>query len=160
MVDPKLIITRGRWLGLLAELHRRGGNRHESGAFLLGSTDGPRRRVEEIVFYDDLDRHAYSTGICILEADSFETLWAQCRSTGLSVVADIHTHGGAAQQSHSDRDNPMIARAGHLALIAPGFARGPMWRHRLGVYSYNGAYQWTDFSGWKARSIIKTGTWR
>lgn len=160
MVDPKLIIPRGRWLGLLAELHRRGRNRHESGAFLLGSIDGRRRQVEEVVFYDELDRRAYSSGVCILEADTFETLWARCRTTGLSVVADIHTHPGAAQQSRSDRDNPMIARAGHMALIVPGFARGPVWRHRLGVYRYIGAHQWTNFSGWKARSLLKTGTWR
>lgn len=160
MVDPKLIIPRRRWLGLLAELHRRGRNRHESGAFLLGSIDGRRRQVEDVVFYDELDRHAYASGVCILEADSFETLWGHCRTTGLSVVADIHTHPGAAGQSRSDRENPMVARAGHLALIAPGFARGAIWRHQLGVYRYTGAHQWTDFSGWKARSILKTGTWR
>lgn len=160
MADCKLIVTRARWLALLAELHRRGRNRHESGAFLLGSIDGNRRRVEQLVFYDELDPRAYSTGICILEADSFETLWARCRETGLSVVADIHTHGGSAQQSCSDRANPMIARAGHLALIAPRFARGHVWRHQLGVYCYLGAHRWTDLSGWKARSILKTGTWR
>ena len=160
MVDPKLIIPRQRWFGLLAELHRRGHNRHESGAFLLGSINGRRRQVEDVVFYDELDRHAYSSGVCILEADSFETLWRHCRTTGLAVLADIHTHPGAARQSRSDRENPMIARAGHLALIAPEYARGAIWRHQLGVYRYTGAHQWTDFSGWKARSILKTGTWR
>lgn len=32
----------------------------------------------------------------------------------------------------------MVASAGHVALIVPAFARGPVWRHRLGVYRYEG----------------------
>lgn len=160
MARPRLCIARFRWLDLVEELHRRGHNRHESGAFLLGAIDGLRRSVESVVFYDDLDPHAYASGVCILEADSFDALWAHCRRTGLSVVADVHTHGGDPRQSLADRENPMIARAGHLALIVPGFARGPIWRHRLGVYQYLGAHRWRDFTGWRGRSILRTGTWR
>lgn len=157
---PKLHMDRRRWLSLLVDLRRRSGNVHEAGAFLLGRIEGRDRRVEHVIFYDDLDSNAYASGVCILEADSFELLWQDCRKTGLSVVADVHLHGGRAGQSSSDRDNPMIARPGHLALIVPRFARAPVWRHRLGVYQYLGSHRWTDFSGWRARSIVKTGTWR
>ncbi len=144
----------------MRELNRRSGNIHEAGAFLLGQLEGGERRVQSIVYYDDLDPRAYDTGICILEADSFELLWAHCRKTGMTVVADVHLHGGLARQSCSDRDNPMIARAGHLALIVPFFARGHVWRHRLGLYEYLGSHRWRNFSGWRARSLLKAGTWR
>jgi hypothetical protein len=158
----RLHIGRARWLDLLDELHERSEGRHESGAFLLGAIDGADREVSSIIFYDDLDANAYSSGVCILEADSFETLWAHCRTTGLKVVADAHLHGnnGRARQSSSDRTNPMIAKPGHLALIMPRLAKRPIWRHHLGVYQYLGSHRWMDLSGWQARSIVKTGTWR
>ena len=160
MAKPKLHIEKRLWLDLMAELHRRSEDRHEAGAFLLGTANGDRREVASIVYYDDLDPHAYDTSICILEADSFDLLWDRCAQSELTVVADVHLHCGFARQSRSDRDNPMIARAGHLALIVPDFAKGPIWRHRLGLYEYLGSHRWTDFSGWRARSIVRSGTWR
>ena len=74
------------------------------------------------------------------------------------MLADVHTHGGAATQSEADRRNPMIARPGHLALIVERFARDPVWRHRMGLYRYEGSHEWTNFSGWRSRRVLKTGT--
>ena len=149
---------RPQWLALLAELRRRGAGRTESGAFLLGRREGDRRVFQGCVFYDDLDPRAYTTGVCVLYADVFERLWALCRARNLQVLADVHTHLGAASQSEADRCNPMVARPGHLALIVERFAADPVWRHRMGVYRYEGAHHWTDLSGWRARRILNTGT--
>jgi proteasome lid subunit RPN8/RPN11 len=157
-VGDELIVERGRWLGLVAELRRRGGGRTESGAFLLGRREGQRRIVESCIFYDDLDPEAYSTGVCVLLADAFEELWGLCREHGLQVLADVHTHLGEARQSEADRCNPMVARQGHLALIIERFARDPVWRHRIGLYRYEGSHRWTDLSGSSARRVLNTGT--
>ncbi len=154
----KLFIQRNQWLVLMAELRSRGGGKTESGAFLLGKCQGDRRSFERCVFYDDLDPNAYSTGVCVLYADAFESLWGICRSSGLQVLADVHTHSGAAIQSEADRRNPMIARPGHLALIVERFASNPVWRHRMGLYRYEGSHTWTNLSGWRSRRILKTGT--
>lgn len=154
----ELFIPRGQWLALMAELRRRGHGRTESGAFLLGKRQGDRRLFETGVFYDDLDANAYSTGVCVLYADAFERLWEICRSSGLQVLADVHTHGGRATQSEADRRNPMVARPGHLALIVERFARDPVWRHRMGLYRYEGSHAWTNLSGWRSRLILNTGT--
>lgn len=154
----ELIIPRTRWLGLMSELRRRGAGRTESGAFLLGRRDGDRRLFQDAVFYDDLDPKAYSSGVCILYADAFERLSARCRTDGLQVLADVHTHLGDSFQSEADRRNPMIARPGHLALIVERFASDPVWRHRTGVYRYEGSHTWTNLSGWRARRILNTGT--
>jgi hypothetical protein len=160
MDKNKLVIPRKQWLDGLSDLHRRGAETHESGAFLLGTCAGATGRVTKWVFYDDLDPSAYSSGVCVLYADAFDQLWNICRSAGLEVLADIHTHGGSPQQSVSDRENPMIACAGHLALIIPNFARGPHWRHRMGLFCYEGEHRWANLSGLQARNCIKTGTLR
>lgn len=157
-MSDELIIPRDHWLALMAELRHRGGGRTESGAFLLGRRHGDRLQFEKCVFYDDLDPKAYSSGVCVLYADAFERLWEICRSSGLHVLADIHTHKGAAMQSLADRRNPMIARPGHLALIVERFASEPVWRHRIGLYRYEGSHAWTNLSGWRSRRILNTGT--
>jgi proteasome lid subunit RPN8/RPN11 len=147
------------WRKLTAELHRRGGGVHESGAFLLGSRVGDIRTVLDIVFYDELDPAAYRTGVCVLHADAFSKLWAICRARGLTVVADIHTHPGAAFQSHSDRTNPMVARDGHIAIIAPDFAAPPVPWDRLGIFEYRGSHQWTDCSSAPWPGFLYSGFW-
>jgi len=148
-----------RWRGLLAELDRRGERRHEAGAFLLGVREGDLRVVQDLVFYDELDLGAYETGVCVLQAPSFAKLWATCRARGLTVVGDVHTHGGEAGQSEADRTNPMVAREGHLAIIVPDFAAGSTAPARLGIFEYRGDHEWTDHSGPSARRFLHNDFW-
>lgn len=145
--DPKLKIPASIWRTLLAELHRRTEKYHESGAFLLGRADNNERTVERVIYYDDLDPHAYKTGVVMMHAASFGSLWQTCKVSGLSVVADIHVHPEGAWQSRADQNNPMIAIAGHLALIVPNFARPPVLPETLGFYEYLGSHRWRNFSG-------------
>jgi proteasome lid subunit RPN8/RPN11 len=147
--DAKLAIPPALWQELLKSLHARTRGRHESGAFLLGTKASDHRRVQHIVYYDELDPAAYRTGVCILHAKSFGPLWELCRARGLSVVADIHVHPLQAWQSEADRRNPMIAQTGHLALILPWFARPPVKLEEMGFFEYLGSHQWRDLSGRK-----------
>lgn len=146
--DAKLVVPERVWSALLAGLHRRTEGEHESGAFLLGRVaDGGCRRVERVIYYDELDHDAYRTGVVVLHSASFGPLWALCRETGLLVIADIHVHERGAGQSLADRENPMIALPGHLALIVPWFAKSPVFPESLGFYEYRGSHQWRDLGG-------------
>lgn len=145
--DEPLSIAPDGWHALVAALHARTKGVHESGAFLLGRIAAGRRRVVRPVFYDDLDPGAYRYGIVEIHADSFTALWGICGREELSVVADVHVHPRQAWQSLSDRDNPMIARAGHLAMILPWFARPPIEPGTIGLYRYRGGHRWDNLSG-------------
>jgi hypothetical protein len=153
--DPCLHIARPLWTELTAELHRRTEGRHESGAFLLGRKQEDGRRALSLVYYDELDPHAYDTGICVLHADAFSLLWDKCGELGLAVVADAHVHGRGAGQSRSDRENPMIACAGHLAIILPLMSRPPVRRWAVGIYEYLGDHKWRSYGGCRASHILK-----
>ncbi len=157
--DHRLTCPSARWKAIVGELERRGGHRHEAGAFLLGREDRRRREVLEAVFYDELDADAYSTGVCVLHGDAFSKLWALCRERRLTVVADVHTHGGSAHQSKADRTNPMVACSGHIAIILPDFARWPILPARLCIYEYLGAHEWIERTHPKARKFFYTGFW-
>ncbi|HEY8949466.1 MAG TPA: Mov34/MPN/PAD-1 family protein [Rhizomicrobium sp.] len=147
------------WQQIVNELDRRGARRHEAGAFLLGVENGQRREISSVVFYDQLDPHAYDSGVCILHGDAFSKLWAHCRSKGLTVVADVHTHPGAGFQSHADRTNPMVATSGHIAIILPDFGRWPVDQRRVGIYEYLGRHEWIDRSPSRIRNFFYTGFW-
>ena len=153
--DPKLTIPSPLWRELLSELHHRTDGCHESGAFLLGHNSECGRQVEQIVYYDDLDLHAYRTGVVVLHASSFGLLWDRCQSSDHTVVADIHVHPKRALQSHFDRKNPMIAVTGHLALIVPNFARPPIELARLGFYEYRGNHNWRSLGGPKITRYLR-----
>lgn len=156
--EHQVSCSRALWRATLAELDRRGGRRHEAGAFLLGRTVNERAEAIRAIFYDELDPHAYDSGVCILHGKAFAKLWARCREMNLTVVADVHTHGGIARQSESDRRNPMVASSGHLGIIVPNFAVAPIRASDLGVYEYLGDHRWKDHSGHR-QSAFYVGFW-
>jgi hypothetical protein len=157
--DHRISCSESLWMSLLHELHGRGGEQHEAGAFLLGMKGKRRLEIKDAVFYDDLDPNAHDSGVCVLPGDAFAKLWKICRQRNLSVVADIHTHPGEARQSCSDRMNPMVANVGHIAIIVPHFARAPVTNGSLGIYEYRGSYQWDDFSDVSRRRYLYVGFW-
>jgi proteasome lid subunit RPN8/RPN11 len=157
--EHELACSHKLWLALMKTLVERGQGRRESGAFLLGRVEGRRRRIEVIVPYDDLDGGCLDTGIVIFDGAGYGPLWTLCRETGLSVVADVHTHGEAPFQSEADRTNPMIARPGHIAIIVPNFACGHVVPGNIGLYRYCGKHRWDDLSFVQAARRLYVGVW-
>lgn len=157
--NHRLSCSSSLWKNGLTELKRRSGDYRESGAFLLGTVDHHRRRIARFVFYDDLDPNCLDSGIVVFDGSGYGPLWELCRKEGLSVVADIHTHPGVALQSGTDKENPMVATKGHIAIIIPSFANRIIAPDELGIYEYLGAYQWNVYSGSKAKEFFYIGTW-
>jgi hypothetical protein len=62
------------------------------------------------------------------------------------VVADVHVHPGGYGQSASDQADPVMPRAGHIAMIIPDFARRQTSPGGIGLYEYLGNGAWRDHS--------------
>lgn len=141
------------WISLLNHLKERGKGIRESGAFLLSAHN--TNQISEFLCYDDLDPEAYKTGIITFKSEAYIPLWDYCIKKGLMVVADIHTHpANWTGQSIADKANPMIVQRGHIALIAPKYAKRIQKNLRgIGVYEYLGDYKWKTHS--RKSSIIK-----
>lgn len=154
---PEVLCDRAIWADGVAELHRRTRGRRESGAFLLGSKD-KKRRIEEFVFYDDIDPQALATGIVEIDGRRLGALWTHCRETGRDVVADVHVHPGGFGQSASDQANPIMAEVGHIAIILPFYAGRATMPGGIGVYEYLGARRWRDRSR-ECPSPLHVGWW-
>jgi hypothetical protein len=155
---PKLVCNPSLWHQGAEELRRRTGGRRESGAFLLGSVKGGLRKIQQFLYYDDIDPTCFAHGIVEFDGGKFGLVWEKCRRLNLAVVADVHVHPGGYGQSGSDRHNPMIAEAGHLALILPDYAAGTRLPGGIGIYEYLGSRRWKDHSRAGER-IFHVGWW-
>lgn len=146
------------WRRLVAQLRERGRNAsRESGAFLLGHRAAGAARIAAFVLYDDLDPHALDSGIVRFDGRYFGELWEICRRGNLQVVADVHVHPGSEGQSDSDQAYPMISRAGHIALILPDFAQGPITTRRIGIYRYLGNKEWRAVPAADRKTFLHIG---
>jgi proteasome lid subunit RPN8/RPN11 len=143
------------WDRLVVELRARTeGESHESGAFLLGHLTEHGRRVTDVLYFDDLHPEVHARGVVELPAAAFRALWAIVRDRGVQVVADVHVHPQSADQSWTDRQNPLIATRGHVAVILPNFARPPIRCSSVGVYIYEGDHRWRSVGGRDNRFLV------
>lgn len=155
MSAPVLEISKQLWSGLIAHLRAQGRGTRESGAFLLGLKASAGRVVTGFLPYEELQADALQEDYVSLSAASFSKLWAVCQEHNLSVVADVHTHRFGPQQSRSDKTNPMVALAGHVALIVPHFAQGNIQLADIGVHVYQGSHRWASQFGNSVPSLIR-----
>lgn len=145
------------WRRLVRDLRERGRGEHESGAFLLGRQRLKVRRILDFVLYDDLDPNSLDTGIVRLDGRHFGKLWDLCRRRNLTVVADVHTHPCGPGQSTSDQAHPIVAQAGHIALIVPGFAQPSVRHEDVGIYVYQGERRWKAIPETRRRAFFHIG---
>ena len=142
---PRIACDAEIWSAGVRELARRTlGGRRESGAFLLGTDSDRTKRILEFVFYDDIDPHSLDSGIVHFAGSRLPKLWEHCRRRGYGIVADVHVHPGGYDQSGSDQDDPVMPRAGHIAMIIPHYARRGARPGDIGVYEYRGNAVWVD----------------
>lgn len=131
---------------MIAELGRRGSGRRESGAFLLAHRDGAPQTVTRVVYLNDLDPGCLTGGISF-DGLAYSKLWDICDAQQCRVIGDVHTHPGTSvRQSSIDAANPMVAQAGHIALIVPHFAMRPTRPRAIGVHRYDGN-RWESWTG-------------
>lgn len=155
----RLRFTRSTWAELTLELSVRGRGTRESGAFLLSPHHGDGRTVTGIVYLDDLDPDCLVGGIHF-DGMAYRRLRQEAIEREARVVADVHTHpGDRVEQSRTDQDNPMVARAGHIALIIPNFSALPVTADQVGVHEYLGDRGWRSWFGHDARKLLYVGRW-
>jgi hypothetical protein len=140
-VSDKLRINIILWLKLMRDLKKAGVGYRESGGFLLGLPDSTR--VTEYLCYHELDPNCL-TGAIEFSHIGYSKLWAYLKKKNLVVLADVHTHPAAwTGQSIYDKENPMIAFPGHIALIVPNYAKKLLqFLDGVGIYEYLGSHKW------------------
>ena len=153
----KVRLSAGLWQDLVRGLAERTLGVREAGAFLLACRDAGDIAVSRVVFFDDLDPECL-TGNISLGAGVFGRLWDLCSADGLRVIADVHTHPGSfVAQSSIDQANPMVAVAGHIAIVVPHLAHGVVTPRACGVHIYLGNHRWQSAYDRQAARLVYVG---
>jgi proteasome lid subunit RPN8/RPN11 len=154
-----LRMQRAAWDDLVVELGVRGRGSREAGAFLLADGRGDRRTVTRVVYFDDLDPNCLQGNIRV-DGRAFSMLWDLCEAEHVVVIGDVHTHSGAhVHQSSIDAENPMVARAGHVAVIVPHLATRRVKPREVGVHLYGGVDGWQTWTGSDAGRRLFVRRW-
>ncbi len=85
--------------------------------FWLAACDG----CEQVVEVAHLP-HAATHGSCEIDGRALNGLWRRLATEDLRIVAQVHTHPGAAFHSRTDDQFPVLPRVGLLSLVVPNFA--------------------------------------
>ena len=151
----KLRIRESLWLELMDCLETKSAARRESGAFLLGHFDEGIRVVESFVPYDAVEPSSYERYAVRMTSCAYSKLYAICDERGQRVVADVHAHPRLAFQSPSDRANPMVPLAGHVALIVPNYAKTPVHLRDMTFNVYQGPDKWLSIYGDRVSTYLE-----
>ena len=132
------------WIKLIHGLRIKGGLNKESGAFLLSNINS--NKISKIAFYDEFDETVSDSGI--IQFKGANKLFQFLADNKLEVIMDIHTHPTTnTRQSISDRKHPMIRLKGHIALIAPSYAKNRFLKPSdCSAYEYLGEFKWRNIN--------------
>jgi proteasome lid subunit RPN8/RPN11 len=141
-------------------LKARGNGVRESGAFLLGHIVNGKREASAFILYDDLEPGCLDTGVIRFTSVGYRTLWKRIKGTGLEVIADVHTHPEEAFFSGTDRTNPMMPTAGHMAFVLPDYAQQGTEPKDAAFFIYLGDHKWREFKpGRDSAQKLYSGFW-
>jgi proteasome lid subunit RPN8/RPN11 len=156
MSHPLLKVPRAVYEDLMANLARSGRGIKEAGAFLLGKQRDGVREVQSYLLYDQVAvESSRNHDYVVFTAEEMGRAWDHCYRLGLEVIADVHTHPAGCAQSATDKAHPMVAIAGHVALIVPWFALKDTLPFALGVHVFLGNGRWLSHFGGEAASAIE-----
>jgi proteasome lid subunit RPN8/RPN11 len=114
-----LILTGLEVAETLRHLQSDGALGHEGVVLWLGSRDGDRIRVREVLRPQQEARSDWFR----IPSHSMAAIMARLRNENLMIAAQVHSHPGAAFHSRADDEWAIVRHVGALSLVLPTFAR-------------------------------------
>ena len=141
-VRPKLLVTTGCVDGLnacLAPERRKG---HEGIAYLFGRTDG----MVTLAVTAFRPKAKTTPGSFLVEPRAMARGVRAAADLGLQIVAQVHTHPGAAYHSDGDIEGARIRYAGYASIVLPEYGRHLPRFDGAAVYISDKTDQWIELS--------------
>ena len=73
----------------------------------------------------------------------------------MKLIAQIHTHPGAAYHSETDDAYPIVTKEGSLSIVIPDFAANPMSIHEWAIYRLLPGKGWYPLNEDEIESLIE-----
>jgi len=94
-------------------------------------------------------------GVCVtVGSEELHRLNVWLYQQGLTLLAQLHSHPGAAYHSDTDDTFPIATAVGSLSLVIPDFARSPYALSECAVYRLTRSGGWASLSSDEVSRLI------
>ena len=138
-----------------AHLRERGRKGVEGVALWAGRREGRHYQVLEAVIPEQT---AYQTGSGLLyrvEGDELHRINLWLREHGLTLIAQVHSHPGAAYHSTTDDEYPIVTKTGSLSIVVPNFAARSFNLNDCAVFRLLPPRGWVQLSATGVHALIR-----
>jgi hypothetical protein len=136
-------------------LRRVGQEGYEGFALWTGRREGPVFRVLETIIPAQRGIRS-EEGVCVrVDGDELFRLNVHLYERGYSLIAQLHSHPGAAYHSDTDDAFPIATTSGALSLVIPDFAVHPFSLDTCAVYRLLPGHGWVGVRPDDVRDLIQ-----
>lgn len=149
LIVPRSIIQDGHHFLRIA-----GATGREGLVLWTGRREGVRFVVTELVIPEQQGIRT-NDGVCvIIEGKALARLNADLYKRQLQLIAQIHSHPGAAYHSSTDDEYAIATKVGCLSLVVPDFASRPFSLTECASFRLSPAGQWDELSTIEVSRLI------
>jgi hypothetical protein len=149
VVVPRSVIKDGHHFLRVA-----GATGREGLVLWIGQKEGTTFNVTELVIPEQRGIRT-SDGVCvIIEGDALARLNVDLYKRQLQLIAQVHSHPGAAYHSSTDDEYAIATKVGCLSLVVPDFATRPFSLSECASYRLSVDGEWIELSSGETSSLI------
>lgn len=149
VVVPESVVQHGHKF-----LRATGAGGREGLVLWVGRREGPTFFVTDLVIPEQKGIRTMD-GVCVVvEGPALARLNADLYKGQLQLIAQVHSHPGAAYHSETDDNYAIATKIGCLSLVIPNFANRPFSLAECAVYRLNTAGKWLELSNCEVDELI------
>lgn len=149
VIVPRIVIQDGHHFLRVA-----GATGREGLILWIGKNNGDTFNVTELVIPEQRGIRT-SDGVCVvIEGNALAQLNVDLYKRQLQLIAQVHSHPGAAYHSPMDDEYAIASRVGCLSLVIPDFAKRSFSLEECATYRLSAESEWTELSIGETRQLI------
>jgi hypothetical protein len=141
-----------------SHLREAGAAGFEGVGFWAGAAEGTAFQVQAAVVPTQFGQRGEDGVSVIIKGDELFRMNVWLHKNRLTLVAQLHSHPGAAYHSSTDDDYAIMTRLGGLSIVVPNFARQPFSLDEAAIYRLTEGVdgpEWSHLSPSEAHALIE-----
>ena len=151
----KVLLPRSCALQALDFMQQAGRRRVEGVALWAGRREGTTFRILRAIIPEQKSGTVESGLLYVVGGAELHRIALDLFDSGQQLVAQVHTHPGAAYHSDTDDAYPIVTVQGGLSLVVPNFARGGLKLADWAVYRFLPITGWTKLTKKEQLDLIE-----
>lgn len=126
----------------------------EGVALFAGTRDGDVFNITRTIIPEQSAGNVESGLLYVVQGNELHRIGLELFDAGLQLIAQIHSHPGAAYHSETDDAYPIVTVLGGISIVVPNFARGGVNLREWAVYQLSIDNTWVELSNEQKHNLI------